>query len=180
MNYFDESFHCDSLDEALSLTGANIRTFGSHDAISCRVIAEAAYDKLLSKEAREVKLRTGIPRVPCGARRMTFARRLDVLPLQFEKENDKSHPFSKSQLLGLRVSLKTMPNLRTMDLCFPAETVTEYGHLFPKNIVWPNLTAFRIKGKFLAHAHAMVDLHLVSMAELGHLCVESMNLLSGK
>lgn len=180
LNYFDESFHYDLLNKALSMTGAKIRTFEWHDAISCSIFAEAADHELLSKKARELKIQTGTKGVPYSATRIEFARRLEVLHLEFEKEDDNIRPFFESNLLGLRLSLKAMPNLQTLDLWFPADTVIKYGQLFPTHVQWPNLTTFRINGEFQAHAHELVDLLLISMPKLRHLCVGSMVLLTGK
>ena len=182
LTYFDSNYHFGLLNEALSITGTKLRSFKFYDDISPSVFAEAADHELLSKKAHLMKIVPGTKGLPWSTSRIEFGCSLEVLHLQFSQEDSTVRPYFKSNFLGLHLSLKGMPNLKTLDLWFPQATVIKYKDWFSKHGQWPipSLTTFRFKGILEVHAHELADLLLISMPKLRHLTVGSIDLLTGK
>ena len=182
LTYMDRNYHFAILNNALSITGTNLRSFKFYGDISPSVFAEAADYELLSKKARSMKIVTGTMGVPYSSTRIEFGWNLEILHLQFDRVDDSVRPYFESNFLGLHLSLQGMPNLKTLDLWFPQTTVIKYNEWFSQHGQWPcpSLTTFRFKGRLKIHAHELADLVLISMPNLRHLTVGSIDLLTGK
>ena len=182
LTYIDENYHFALLNKALSITRTKLRSFKFYGDIYPSVFAEAPDHELLSKKARSMKIVTGTKGVPYGTTRIEFGCSLEELHLQFNRVDDTIRPYFISNFRGLHLSLKGMPNLKTLDLCFPQTTIIRYNDWFSRHGQWPSptLTTFRFQGILKLHAHELADLFLVSMPKLRHLAIGSIDLLTGK
>ena len=182
LTYIDRDYHFGLLNKALSITGTKLHSFKFYGNISPSVFAEAGDHELLSRKAESSKIVPGTKGVPCSTTRIDFGCSLTVFHLQFNQEDDGVRPYFKSNFLGLHLSLRGMPNLKTLDLWFPQATVIKYNQWFSQHGQWPSpsLTTFRFKGTLTVHAHELGDLLLIGMPKLRNLTVGSIDLLSGK
>ena len=182
LTYIDRNYHFALLNKALSITGTKLHSFKFYSDISPSVFAEAADHDLLSRKAQSMKIVPGTKGVPYSTTRIEFGCSLEVLHLQFNQEDGTVRPYFKSNFLGLHLSLKGMPNLKTLDLWFPQATVIKYNDWFSQHGQWPSpsLTTFRFKGILEVHPHELADLLLIGMPKLRHLTVGSIDLLTGK
>ena len=182
LTYIDTNYHFALLSKALWITGKKLRSFKVYGDISPSVFAELPDHELLSQKARSMKFVTITKGFPYSTTKIEFGYSLEVLHLQFDQEDGRVRPYFKSNLLGLHLSLRGMPNLKTLDLWFPTATIIKYNDWFSQHGQWPSpsLTTFRFKGILEVHAHELADLLLISMPKLRHLTVGSIDLLTGK